>query len=767
MNGWVVHSISVENFFTHRREHVIFPPKGTILLWGPTGVGKSSLLSAIPYALSGPKALQSRASSEDMKHELYSDMDMHVSVEFANQDGILRIERGLKGKTPYALLVEPDGTETSGVSAVNERVKTLLGGMDGPTLYSTYFSQQNELDQLLQMQPRERRAFVQRILGVSLLDGVISTAKREYERVHDRAEILSEQHVGVEHHSLVVECDEARALLTSVESDRQRTEFRMEAAQAEWDDIHSAWETIQHQFHRHERVFAVVRSLQEHSLPGVERRFLSAQKRLQELESAQSFCDENQWLRVEWKELQNQLKAYQTQQLAQAKRSSFIQEHLEAVQQLKDHQVNTVIQPDSQKLAAIQRKLAALHEKRAEMRAQYSQYSAPTPAHVRLDGGQSCPTCLQEVGGEAAAAIECHYNELEALRINRLDAIKEQGINVAKAIVDVESQQIQFLACETQHNAWKREGQRLQTEVTRRKSALPDDTSEMITNPQERLDSLQEQWQVITQLEILLHQRDVIEKEHLHALQERTESVAKLGEAAAEMADIAFDNEIYNQLDLQQSSLQRERGSAREEFTRLQGEEVLLQERVKVLDTTIAAHKAWQEDREHAHQQSDILQRLYTNMKDFRTHIIGSIRPELESRTSTLVQEISSGDIISVGIDEEYGLFAQRHGGLRKLSSFSGGQKAQAALAIRVALTQLLSARTDTPIQFMVFDEIFGTQDPEHRRSILESLHSLQRVYPQIFLISHEENLRDSELIDLLLDIPSTDGEERITSTNR
>ena len=68
---------------------------------------------------------------------------------------------------------------------------------------------------------------------------------------------------------------------------------------------------------------------------------------------------------------------------------------------------------------------------------------------------------------------------------------------------------------------------------------------------------------------------------------------------------------------------------------------------------------------------------------------------------------------------------------------------------------------------FMVFDEIFGSQDEAHRRAILESLRYLRGLYPQILLISHSGDLRESDLIDTIIDVPDSDSSGRIQVSSR
>ena len=46
-------------------------------------------------------------------------------------------------------------------------------------------------------------------------------------------------------------------------------------------------------------------------------------------------------------------------------------------------------------------------------------------------------------------------------------------------------------------------------------------------------------------------------------------------------------------------------------------------------------------------------------------------------------------------------------------------------------------------IGFLAFDEVFGSQDEERRFRIMEAFHTISESYRQIFLISHETEIKE------------------------
>jgi exonuclease SbcC len=71
------------------------------------------------------------------------------------------------------------------------------------------------------------------------------------------------------------------------------------------------------------------------------------------------------------------------------------------------------------------------------------------------------------------------------------------------------------------------------------------------------------------------------------------------------------------------------------------------------------------------------------------------------------------------------------------IDRFRGGEQDDIAVALRIALSRylarLLRVHEST---FLIFDEIFGSQDEEKRNNLLTALRTQESRFPQIFLIS-------------------------------
>ncbi|MBD3388120.1 MAG: AAA family ATPase [Candidatus Altiarchaeales archaeon] len=100
---------------------------------------------------------------------------------------------------------------------------------------------------------------------------------------------------------------------------------------------------------------------------------------------------------------------------------------------------------------------------------------------------------------------------------------------------------------------------------------------------------------------------------------------------------------------------------------------------------------------------------------------------------------------VDVSFDRDYNILLRTTSGDLSVSQLSGGERAQLALALRVALIDLLS-----PIPLLILDEPFGSLDEAHREILGESLNKLSE-QGQLLIVTHVhvDSLQLQNRIDL------------------
>lgn len=122
----------------------------------------------------------------------------------------------------------------------------------------------------------------------------------------------------------------------------------------------------------------------------------------------------------------------------------------------------------------------------------------------------------------------------------------------------------------------------------------------------------------------------------------------------------------------------------------------------------------------------------------FMDHILVRIRCEIVRIAGEILEEVS-GKYSLLKIDDNFNILVEDEGEYYPISRYSGGEVDMIAVSVRVAISEyLMRFCKDGPgYSFLILDEVFGSQDLEHREKMIQMLRSLEERFPQIIAISH------------------------------
>jgi exonuclease SbcC len=132
-------------------------------------------------------------------------------------------------------------------------------------------------------------------------------------------------------------------------------------------------------------------------------------------------------------------------------------------------------------------------------------------------------------------------------------------------------------------------------------------------------------------------------------------------------------------------------------------------------------------------------------LADYREHASQRARPELERQASHLLKQVTGSMYPIIRLTEGYLLEVADGGRYHPLKRFSGGEQDLAALCLRLALSLTLARQRGAEQGFVILDEVFGSQDTDRRRLLLQQLGDLAEndEFEQIFVISHTDDVRE------------------------
>jgi exonuclease SbcC len=136
-------------------------------------------------------------------------------------------------------------------------------------------------------------------------------------------------------------------------------------------------------------------------------------------------------------------------------------------------------------------------------------------------------------------------------------------------------------------------------------------------------------------------------------------------------------------------------------------------------------------------------------------HIIENVIPEIEETANDILTGLdtnirisieSQKDLKSGGKAETLDINVITQYGERPYANYSGGEKTFIDFAIRMALSIILSRRSNCQIQTLILDEIWENLDAVNRSLVTRAISWIKNKFDfkRILIISHQEELRDA-----------------------
>ena len=166
--GAMINSIDLENWKAHGRTSIRFS-KGTNILVGQMGAGKSSILDAVSFALFGtfPAIKNRRVRVEDIiRSKPRQQRNATLKLEFDADGSNYVVERTVSVDGPAKATLKKDGAYLqSQPQRVTEEIEKALK-VDYDLFARAVYSEQNRLDYFLELGSSERKKQIDNLLGL-------------------------------------------------------------------------------------------------------------------------------------------------------------------------------------------------------------------------------------------------------------------------------------------------------------------------------------------------------------------------------------------------------------------------------------------------------------------------------------------------------------------------------------------------------------------------------------------------------------------------
>jgi len=251
----------------------------------------------------------------------------------------------------------------------------------------------------------------------------------------------------------------------------------------------------------------------------------------------------------------------------------------------------------------------------------------------------------------------------------------------------------------------------------------------------------------------------LIEKTIREIKEEISHTGRKIAALDKDLLTLAFSTEEFRSARSRLDALTEETGKAAALCSGLAAEARAMAQEREGLEAELGKTRKYQKDCLKLKEEISLLETTRRMIGEYTLYLMQMIREQIEAETARVISEITDGRYDQVIIDDDFNILVSDTGEFFPVRRFSGGEQDDIAVALRVALSRFLSRMFRAPeSSFLIFDEIFGSQDEERRSNLVRALRTQESMFPQIFLISHVGDIQGEFSHTLLVEMENTES---------
>lgn len=773
-------SLRLQNFKRYASYEITFE-SGLCGILGRNGRGKSTIFDGVFFALYGEYK-----GSKELIPTAGSTGGVKVELNFEIEGKSYTAIREFRGKalTAYATLKEGDESIVSGAREVTAAVTKLLG-MGKEAFLHTVFASQKELTALSSMKNDERKAMMRRLLGLEKIDKIEEMIREELRELNRelksasgfllgddvlkayREELKTKTETALTLETRIKQLNEEAATLKAayeaakvlVETHQKAKEERQKKLDV-LDKLQQALALEQKQLAALDEELKTLQAEQSRytsQLP-LKARFDALEKSLAEQESLKAAFLKKEGLEKEQEELRKSYTA-RKEEVAQLTKEIAPLEALKTQLIQEQTQFKTLKSAFDTLTEQITRTAAEIASNRTNIAGVQEKVSRIT----ELGAESACPVCTRPLLENYDAVLESLHREIidvyqrqidEAQ--TRLNTLNEQKIQQQKALSEAETRQsttdkqITLLLSKTQDLAKAQEKFReVETRGLANKAALAQlgniiyDENVHIALRGER-DTLKPQVDALLSLEALIAtipaKTEAAQKLRAQ-IQIDTQSIAVQQKLIAEDT---YSEKAHADAAVHVKTAESAKDAKAVELNAAVLEQTNIRRDIQAIDKEIKRDETNRASLKSRENDRDDYEKLKAVMAEFKTHINARVAPRIGEVASEMYSRITRGRYQHIEVSPEFDFYIYDNGERYPIERFSGGEIDLANLVLRIAISKTLGELSGGDnIGFLAFDEVFGSQDEERRIQIMEAFHTISESYRQIFLISHETEIKE------------------------
>ena len=227
---------------------------------------------------------------------------------------------------------------------------------------------------------------------------------------------------------------------------------------------------------------------------------------------------------------------------------------------------------------------------------------------------------------------------------------------------------------------------------------------------------------------------------------ELTEKIKKTIEEIENLGDV---NENYNSIEKEFKDISFQYHSEHDRMIRIEEQCKKIEEEKSELDKKLI-ELAKSDDDERI---LDVCVDMF-GKEGIQSLIIRSVVPQIEDISNEILRKMSGGTmqlkfrtVKATRKGEEKNTLdieVYDKGMRRRYVLFSGGEQFRINLATRIGISLFLASLSGMPLEMLIIDEGFGSQDESGRANVLEELNAIKTEFKKILIITHVAEVKES-----------------------
>ena len=780
----ILTNLKLENFKKYT-SHTISFEEGLIGIIGKNGSGKSTIFEAILFALYGE--LKNKGDKEIVRNVNASIKDVvSVELEFEFETVAYKIVREFRGKTlsANAKLYKNNELLITGAKETTAYIVKQTK-MNKDAFSHTLFASQKELTSLSTKKPEDRKKMIRKLLGLEKIDYIekeLVEKSRDLKRdISAYIEILlsaddvkeKKEHI-VKHKEQVEiytqdstkkakEIDSIKLQELDIKKDLEVYIQTKEKKQNLFSNLEILKNTINSHIANQTKLANEIEHLnsKQKELRGLENikgEYINLHDSIKEQEKLKEHHIRKERLIEEQKNLREH---YKKSKETITKLEVECSAHPKLVE--KEKELEKIIEELNLELIILKKKEEELRAQIAGEEKLISDINKKIENIKNLGKESNCPTCtrplldeydnvissLEEiVKNSQEEKISKYKEEFEKLSVQKnkqeesLKLHSKEHFELSKNLNLCESKKRDLFIEQEHFTKVEAQGMKNKEELQKLESYNYDSNTH--TSLLEKQKELKTKYEYVLSLETMLKRVDSLKEEYENTNKNIEKLSNEYNEKELSYKEINYDEVKHKEKQKMFDEVQASKEQKINVLNELKVQIATIQGQIKTIQETLDNNDIQAKKVQTKKDDLQDYEKIKISLGLFKTKLNSKVAPRISDIASNMYAQITKGKYQHIEVSNDFDFFIYDEGKKFPIERFSGGEIDLANLVLRIAISKTLSELSGaSSIEFLAFDEVFGSQDEARRMEILEAFHTIKEQYRQIFLISHEMEIKE------------------------